>query len=146
MPALSSRNWKRTNCFSTPKAHRCKLSWLLFSRQKAWSLVNKHAFLTLPVLARSGVDADGPFPSAGVKGDHLMERKSNVCRLITVNFGYRKNNERRQKQVSIIAQQVLMMGWQVFVPQWRQQAAFLSLPYEGFGDKVRRATVDGQPA
>lgn len=47
------------------------------------------------------------FPPAGKKHDTCWP----------IHYSRHKNNQRRRKQVSAVAQQVLIMEWQVFVPR-----------------------------
>lgn len=68
-------------------------------------------------------DAGGVFPSVGPKDDTWRPTEM----FHSSQFCHHKNNQRGRKQVSVIAQQVLIMGWQVFVPRRRQQAAFLTV-------------------
>lgn len=115
-PALSSLDWKRINCLPTPKDHGRKLSWLLLSREKAISVVDKHAF-------RHG----RRLPFGGPERRYFDGDLQKCLPIHFSQFCHHKNNQRGRKQVSAIAQQVLIMAWQVFVPRRRQQAAFLTV-------------------
>lgn len=90
---------------------------IVISKPEVWVTQIIAALPALPVLLRSSANVDGAFASAGKTNFNGNEQE---CLAIHYSqFCHHKNNQRRQKQVSAIAQQVLIMGWQVFVPRWR---------------------------